>query len=384
MVRNSVIYTLQKISERSNNKRLRESDYMKVAITTNYWKQSDGGGVKNYLINLVDELNRREALEISVLFRQGEDYKNYRIGGNKLWFSIKSFFKLREIKPQVIHSQGGWYGLLPGYIYKKIYDVKLIYTFHTQPTERLSCLGTIVFQTLLNECDCVTFVSKSLKKDNEKYGLTFKKTIITYAGVSSRVVHQEEIDEFRNKFGVVDDYFVLLAQGLTANEFKAEGAKILIKALKQLLYRHSNIVLILTREGTFSNSLKKIARDENVYDHVIFTGDVENPFVPLAICDIYTHITLAEGGLSLAVLEAMILSKPILATKIGGIPEAITDGVNGILIEPCEEQIIENIEYLMKNRELAKKLGDNAKETVINNFTWTQTANIFEHIYTET
>jgi glycosyltransferase involved in cell wall biosynthesis len=112
----------------------------------------------------------------------------------------------------------------------------------------------------------------------------------------------------------------------------------------------------------------------------IFFKILEKPFVPLQICDIYTHISLAEG-LPLSLLEAMILGKPILATKIGGIPEAITDGVNGILIEPCEEQIIKNIEYLMANRNLARKMGDNAKETVINNFTWAKTADIFEFIY---
>jgi glycosyltransferase involved in cell wall biosynthesis len=354
---------------------------MKVAIITNYWKQSDGGGVKNYLINLVDELNKKDNFEVSVLFRQGKDYENYQIEGNKLWFSIKSFFKLREIKPQVIHSQGGWYGLLPGYIYKKIYGSKLIFTFHTQSTERLSGLSIIFFQNMLNGCDCATFVSKSLRENYEKYGLTFKKTAITYAGANSRVVSQEEINKFRNKFGIADGNFVLLAQGLTANELKAEGAKLLIKALKHLLYHHPNIVLILTREGTFSNDLKKIARDENVCKNVIFTGDLDNPFVPLAICDIYTHITLVEGGLSLALLEAMILGKPILATKIGGIPEAINDGVNGILIKPCEEQIIEKVEFLMKSKGIAKKLGDNAKETVTSNFTWEKTADTFEYIY---
>lgn len=355
---------------------------MKVAITTNYWKRSDGGGVRNYLINLVDELNKRNSLEISVLFRKGEDDKNYKIGENKVLFSIELFFKLKKIKPQVIHSHGEWYCLLPGYIYKKVYGAKLIHTFHTQPTEKLSRLSITFFQNLLNGCDYVTFVSQSLRRDNEKYGLTFKKTAITYPGISSRKVTQHEIDDFYNKFSILNGSFILLGQGLTAHKSKAEGARILIKSLRSLLDHYPNIVLVLTREGSFSNSLKEAAREENVSDNVIFTGNVDNPFVPLEICDIYTHISLAEG-LPLALLEAMILSKPILATKIGGIPEAITDGVNGILIEPREEQIIENIEYLMKHKNLAKKLGDNAKEKVINNFTWEKTANVFQHIYTE-
>ena len=122
---------------------------MKVAITTNYWKQSDGGGVKNYLINLVDELNKRDNFEVSVLFRQGEDYENYRIEGNKLLFSIKSFFKLIEIKPQVIHSQGAWYCLLPGYIYKKMYGTKLIHTFHTQPHKKIIPFKHHIFTKLI-------------------------------------------------------------------------------------------------------------------------------------------------------------------------------------------------------------------------------------------
>jgi hypothetical protein len=78
---------------------------MKVAIATNYWKKSEGGGVKNYLINLVDELNRRDDFEISVLFRQGEDYDNYKIEGNKLLFSIKSFFKFLLNETSIINLE---------------------------------------------------------------------------------------------------------------------------------------------------------------------------------------------------------------------------------------------------------------------------------------
>lgn len=353
---------------------------MRIAITAKYWKKSEGGGVRNYLISLVDEYSKNDNLEVSVIFREGEDYENYRIEGHKLSFCINSFLKLKEIKPQIIHSHGEWYCILPGYLYKKMYGAKLIHTFHTQPTKKLPRLGTIFLQKLLNECDCVTFVSKSLRRDNEKWGLTFKKTIITYPGVNIRTVTQVEIDEFYNKFGVMDNKLVLLAQGLTANEFKAEGAKILIKALKNLISIYPNIVLILTREGRFSNSLKKFANDENVDNNVIFTGNLENPFVPLQICDIYTHISLAEG-LPLALLEAMILGKPILATNIGGIPEAINNCINGVLINPCEEEVIEKIKYLIENKQIARKLGSNAKETVINKFTWKETASTFEHIY---
>ena len=182
---------------------------MKFVIITNYWKESAGGGVKIYLSNLVDEFDKRDNFEVNVLFREGVDYKNHQIEGNKVLFAIRSFLKLKEIHPEVIHTQGTWYCLLPGYLYKKLYRVRLIHTFHTQPTKKLSSIGIMFFQSMLNGCDCITFVSKSLRDDNERYGLEFKKTAITYAGVTQRMVTQKEIKAFYNKFCIDDSNFIL-------------------------------------------------------------------------------------------------------------------------------------------------------------------------------
>jgi len=108
---------------------------------------------------------------------------------------------------------------------------------------------------------------------------------------------------------------------------------------------------------------------------------VENPFVPLKICDLYTHITLGEGGLSLPLLEAMAMGKPIVATPVGGIPEAITDGENGLLVAPEAEQVAEKIDLLLRNREYGERLGRCAKATVGERFTWEQATKTFLGVY---
>lgn len=352
---------------------------MKLAIITQYWKKSPGGGIKTYLVNLVEELKRRN-VKVNVLFKEGDDPENHQINGWKFFFSIKAFFVLGKMKPQVIHSHGIW-SLLPGYLYKKCYKTRLIYTFHTQPVKKMSTFVKIFVQILLNGCDCVTFVSEGLKKKIEEIEeLKFENTAITYAGVKSRVVSEREIKEFYKRYGIKDNSIVLLALGLTALPYKAEGAKLLIKAVKKLCDKYPNIILILTRQGTYSTELKDFAKNEGVADYVIFTGDVDNPYVPLAICDVYTHITLGEG-LPLAVLEAMSMGKPIIATSIGGIPEAINDGNNGKLIKPDVDEIIENIECLLENETLAKGLGRNAKKRVEENFSWEKVAEKFIEIY---
>jgi glycosyltransferase involved in cell wall biosynthesis len=281
----------------------------------------------------------------------------------------------------VIYTQGTWYCLLPGVLYKKIHGCTLVHTFHTEPYRKLPLPGKIFFQTLLNTCDCITFVSKKLQERVVEIDeLSFPRTAITYAGVRVTEVSEMEVRKFREKYGIDKKAVVILAQAMTAYHLKAEGLKLLIQAVRILREIYPNIVLIATREGKYTGEIKAFAHEIGVEEQVIFTGDVENPFVPLKVCDLYTHITLGEGGVSIALLEAMAMGKPIVATSVGGIPEAISDGENGLLVEPDVRKIVKKIDFLLKNANYAEMIGNNAKETVKRRFTWEKCADVFCNI----
>jgi len=353
---------------------------MKIALITNYWINSNGGGVKTYLTNLVGEFKKNSNIRIDIIFREGEDNENYHVPKNKLSFSVKSFYILNKIKPDVIYSQGTWYCLLGSVLYRILYtNTKLIHTFHTEPSNKLSPFVKLFLQLLLNRCDCITFVSKNLKEKHEKIlGLKFKKTEVTYAGVNlPKEFTDTEIHSFNSHFNIKEDSIILLAHGLTSLKYKAEGAKLLIRSIKIVKKKYPDVVLILTKEGPFSNQLKTFSKSEGVYENVIFTGNLENPNIPLKICKLYTHTPLIEGGVSLAILEAMAMGKPILATSVGGIPEAIENGVNGLLVQPDPDVIAQKIIYLLENEEFAFKLGQNAQKTVQEKFDWRTSADIF-------
>jgi len=354
---------------------------MKIALITNYWKNSDGGGIKTYLVNLVDALQDKGA-DVSVLFREGDDPEHFCSGRNKVAFSLACYRQLRKIGPEVVYSQGTWYCLLPGVLYKKLHGCTLVHTFHTEPDRGLPLPARFFFQSLLNACDCVTFVSKKLQERVvEVDGLSFSKTAITYAGVRSGEVTEGEVERFREQYGISDDAIVLLAQAMTAHSLKAEGLKLLIQAVRILRETYPNIMLIATREGKYSDEVKAFAREMGVEEQVVFTGDVENPFVPLKMCDLYTHTPLGEGGVSVALLEAMAMGKPIVATSVGGIPEAITDGENGLLVAPDAELVAEKLDLLLRNSEYAERLGRCAKKTVEERFTWEQAAERYLDLY---
>jgi len=358
---------------------------MKVAIITHYWKNSPGGGVRNYVINLVNALKAREGIDVIVIFKEGEDKENIPVGGNRYLFPFRAFVKLMRIRPGVVHSHGTWYCLFAGVIYKKFFKVKLIHTFHTEPTEkeRLCFLARIFMQFLVDSADCVTFVSNALKsRVEEVWGLHFKKTAITRAGVRiDNEVSDKEIADFRTRFNIPEDSIILLAQGMTAFEAEAKGVRLLIEAMKSLKEIYPNIRLIVTREGVYSNELKSFVREIGVEDYVIFTGDVSNPLVPLKLCHIYTHITFGEGGSPLSLLEAMAMGKPIIASKAGGIPEAIRHEVNGLLVNNDLDEICQAVHRILNDRAFSEKCAMNAKLTADADFTVDSMSERFLEIY---
>lgn len=353
---------------------------MKVAIVTNYWKNSPGGGVKTFITGLVSQF-KKKGISVKVIFYEGKDPENYHAGKSKIIFPIRAFLFLIKTKPEVIHSHGHWYCLLAGVLYKKLRKTPLVHTFHTVPGKKLSPAGSLFFQYLLNHCHCVTFISRQLKADVQRdYGLKLDHTAITYAGTKTMDVNDTETARFYKAFGLNKDSVILLAMGLLSNNLKAEGAKLLIRSVAVLQTKYPGLALVLSGDGHCRSEVEEFARTHGVEDRVIFTGYLDNPHVPLAACHVYSHITLVEG-LSMALLEAMAMGKPVVATAVGGIPEAVEHGVTGLLVEPDLKQITGKIDYLLENPKIARMLGENARLKAKNRFTWEKVADEFVKLY---
>lgn len=363
---------------------------LRVIIVTSYWKDSNGGGIKTFLVNLVNELEGRE-VKVDVIFKEGQDPANFKISDdetNSLYplRVIRAYARLLRLKPQVIHMHGElFYYLVAGYICKIFNNTTLVYTFHTEPKpgEMLSSVNRILLQTLLNRCDYVTFVSKALRDKVESiWGLRFKNAVITYAGVNSKNVDLGSINAFFSQFKIDRNSIILLSLGMTALSYKAEGLKILIKAFKRIHSQYPNTVLVATRNGSYINELREFTVKEGLQESVIFTGDLKNPYAALASCDIYTHISLGEG-LPIALLEAMSMGKPIIATPVGGIPEAIKNGFDGVLVPPDVDKLADGLLYLIEHGDFARMLGNNAKETAKGKFSWKRSCDAIMLIYSK-
>jgi glycosyltransferase involved in cell wall biosynthesis len=99
--------------------------------------------------------------------------------------------------------------------------------------------------------------------------------------------------------------------------------------------------------------------------HVCFTGWREDSLEIVSLMDILVHPSLSEG-FGRAVLEGMALEKPVVASRVGGLREAIQDGENGFLVAPGDEQALaDRLRILLQDSELRRTMGTRAREKVM-------------------
>lgn len=356
---------------------------MKICLLTPYYIPVRGG-ISNYVFHLSRNLDGKITHSYIIANKGGKDSENVYINNtNKIFFICKALLQIKKIRPDVLHSHAHWYVLAPCVIYKILNPRTIVlHTFHTDPAEETKGMRRTAMKLLLSSCDVLTFVSEYLRdKILKNFDLNIETKII-YGGSSQAVVDEEEIYQFKKKFNLENHFPVLSFVGALSWKMKAEGVKILIKSFKHVSEKFPESRLLIIGDGKYRKELENIVEELGITSQVIFTGFVDNALIPLSVSDIYTHISLQEG-FPLAVVEAMSLGKPVIATNIGGIPEVINNGKNGVLVEPSELKIGTEILRLLEDRGKMKELGVNARQTIEENYTWKKIANDYIKIYTE-
>lgn len=141
-----------------------------------------------------------------------------------------------------------------------------------------------------------------------------------------------------------------------------KGHLFCLDAFKQVLAEVHNAVLLIVGEGRLKGDIERKIAELGLERNVILTGFREDIPEILSAVDISLHTSLWEGT-PLTIVEAMSSGKAVVATAVGGIPEMISDGVNGILVRPQDaDELARWIIRLSKDRELLANLGRKAKE----------------------
>ena len=166
------------------------------------------------------------------------------------------------------------------------------------------------------------------------------------------------------EFGLPQNVLYL---GIVAQLIERKGHHILLEALRNMPEREKMRVLIFGK-GPQRETLERLVRDTGLKDIVHFTGFRDDLPRWMGALDILVHPALMEG-MGISLLQASAAKVPIVASDVGGIPEAVRHGENGLLVPPNDAVALRAaIRKLVHDPALRKRLGETGRRIVTEEF----------------
>jgi glycosyltransferase involved in cell wall biosynthesis len=173
---------------------------------------------------------------------------------------------------------------------------------------------------------------------------------------------REYLDWFRREFDLSDDQLTL---AMVAQFIPRKGHRVLLEALPAIVARHPNVRVLLFGRGAEQAAIRRaVAARPALASRVVFAGFRDDLHRVLPCIDVVVHPASMEG-LGVALLQAAACGVPIVAGRVGGIPEIVEPGVNGELIDPGDAAALaEHVSRLLQSEELRRRYGHAGRRRV--------------------
>lgn len=186
-------------------------------------------------------------------------------------------------------------------------------------------------------------------------------------------------NDLKSEFGFEQDDIVIVSTGRINCE---KGYDILWQAI-QKLGRKEHVKYLIAGNGTYREEWLSEIREKGFEDQVVLAGYRSDIDAVLNTADIFIICTKHET-LCNSILEAGMHSLAVIATNVGGIPEIITNGESGMLIENGNvDEFANAMLLLINNAELRKKYGENARKKIMSKFDETKITERLDGIFTD-
>ena len=198
--------------------------------------------------------------------------------------------------------------------------------------------------------------------------------------VPESVAERPHRDRIRAEFGIADETPVI---GTVGRVVAAKGYEFLLGALEAVRRDDPRVVWLAVGDGDQRQVLENLAADMGLADAVIWAGRRGDVAEVLEAMDVWVMSSIREG-LPVALLEAMAAGLPIAATTAGGIPDAVRDGEDGLLVPPADPEALSTaISRLLNDRDLAARLAASAHGRALRKYGISSIARQIEEIYRE-
>ncbi|MDF0643650.1 MAG: glycosyltransferase family 4 protein [Nitrospira sp.] len=356
-------------------------------------------GAEVQLKVLLSKLRRRRDLSLAViLFNEGRLEKEInglgipvKVFPEHLWGPPRIFRELvhefRRSNTQLVHTHKYKDTILAATAAKLAGVRTVMRTVHglTEPFVGLNALKMCLYESLERRVhrhcvDVLIPVSETIEgyiKKQKDGG----RVVCIRNGIDLRAVPtQEERRLMRAELGIDNGTRLIGAVGRLT---PVKGLKYLLRAAKLFLGSDPNCKVLIVGDGNIRKELEEEARVLGISQRVVFLGHREDCQQLMSALDIFVLPSLSEG-IPMALLEAMSASRAIVASRVGGVPEVIEDGVHGFLVEPKDvDALATKCVQLVRSPELVRTMGEAARKQVEREFSAEDMAHQVSLLYRE-
>jgi glycosyltransferase involved in cell wall biosynthesis len=247
---------------------------------------------------------------------------------------------IRERRYDLIHADlpvtGVWARLMG-----RRFGIPVIYTEHNLQ-ERYHPLTRRANALTFGWNDCVLAVSEEVTASINRFGLGRKtrvKTLLNGVPVEQVRAEAANVDGLREEFGIPKNNLIV---GTVAVFRRQKRLQDWLEVASRVAKQQRNATFLLVGHGPEEPHLRAKIKELNLGEQIVVPGFRPDGRRVMALMDIFLMTSEFEG-LPMALLEAMALAKPVVATMIGGVPKCVIDRETGILVGPQDEDRLTQI-----------------------------------------
>ncbi len=304
------------------------------------------------------------------------------------WATVALWRLLRRVRPEVVHthtSKAGAVGRLAAWLVGIPVVIHtphghLFYGYYGRFLSTLVCFGERLLARLTDRI--VTLTDRGAE-EHVRYKVAGPQKFVTIHGGNSLAPFRSmrvNATNKRKELGLPPEGPII---GTVGRLVLIKGHTWLIRAVPQVLAEFPQACVVLIGDGPLLGELKELAADLGISQHVVFLGTRHDIPECLAVLDLFVLPSLNEG-MGRALLEAMAVGCPVVATRVGGIPDVVADGTTGLLVPPRDDRALaEAILTLLRDRSRRAAYGEAARRYVDGRFDIETMVHNIERLYDE-
>lgn len=260
-------------------------------------------------------------------------------------------------------------------------NIRWIVTNHGRRFGPKLMLYNLLDGLMVRRADRVIAVSKEIAKRMKRARIDSKKICLIENGVNlERFQKKIASESIKESLGIKKDVPVVATVGALTEE---KGHLYLLRAIPKVVQRFPEAIFLFIGDGRERPNLEKTTSSLGIKNSVIFAGMRNDVPGLLSILDVFVLPSLNEG-LPMALLEAQAARIPVVATRVGAMPDVVEDRVTGILVSPKDPQAIaEAIIMILSDKKFASDIAHKGFERVRDHFSSEKMGDKYIAIYKE-